>query len=134
MANVQYKTIIGNLFSLKYPFAWCPKYRRKFLVGNVAVRLRALLEEKAGQLEVEFEALESRPDHVHLFVAADPTKAPQPLANQFERHTSRALRQELAHLRTRAAVLWSRSDDVGSVGHVSEDTVRKSIETQERRS
>lgn len=103
-------------------------------MGNVAVRLRALLEEKAGQLEVEFEALESRPDHVHLFVAADPTKAPQPLANQFERHTARVLRQEFAHLRTRAAVLWSRSYDVGSAGHVSEDTLRKSIETQERRS
>ena len=103
-------------------------------MGNVAVRLRALLDEKAGQLEVEFEALEIIPDHVHLLVAANPTKAPQQLANQFERHTSRVLRREFADLRTRAAVLWSRSDDVGSVGQVSEDTLRKSIETQERRS
>jgi putative transposase len=102
-------------------------------VGNVAVRLKALLAEKAGQLEVDIEALEIMPDHVHLFVAADPTRAPQQLANQFKGYTSRVLRQAFAHLRTRAAVLWSRSDDVGSVGHVSEDTVRKHIATQEQR-
>jgi putative transposase len=88
----------------------------------------------ADQLEVDIEALEIMPDHVHLFVAADPTKAPQYLANQFKGYTSRVLRREFAHLRTRAAVLWSRSYDVGSVGHVSEETVRKYIETQEQRS
>jgi putative transposase len=126
MAGTRSETNAGNLFSLKYDFVWCPKYRRKGLVGNVAVGLKALLAEKAGQLEVDIEALEIMPDHVHLFVAVDPTKAPQQLANQFKGYTSRVLRQE--------AVLWSRSDDVGSVGHVSEDTVRKSIKNQERRS
>ncbi len=73
-------------------------------MGNVAVRLKALLGEKAGQLEVDIEALESMPDHVPLFVAADPTTAPQQLANQFQGYTFRVLHQQCAHLRTRATV------------------------------
>lgn len=100
-------------------------------MDNVAVRLRELLQEKARQLDVAIEALEIMPDHVHLFVAADPTKAPQQLANQFKGYTSRILRQEFMHVRTRNPGFWSRSYYVGSVGHVSEDTVKKYIEAQE---
>ena len=103
-------------------------------MGNVAARLKELLKEKANQLDVELEALEIMPDHVHLFGSSDPTKAPQHLANQFKGYTSRVLRQEFAHLRKRASVLWSRAYYVGSFGHVSEETVRKYIETQEQRS
>ena len=103
-------------------------------MGNIAVRLKELLSEKANHLDVDIEALEIMPDHVHLFVSSDPTKAPQQLANQFKGYTSRVLRQAFAHLRNRASVLWRRSYDVGSVGHVSEEMVRKYIETQEKRS
>ena len=130
MVGTQYKTVAGSVFSLKYHLVWCPKYRRKVLVGNAAVRLKELLTEKANQLDADIEALEIMPDHVNLI----PTKAPQYLANQFKGYTSRVLRQEFAHLRNRAAVLWRRSYDAGSVGHVSEDTVRRTIETQEQRS
>ena len=134
MAGTQYKSTVGSVFSLKYHLVWCPKYRRKVLVGNVAVRLKELLREKANQLDVDIEALEIMPDHVHLFMSSDPTQAPQYLVNQFKGYTSRVLRQEFAQERNRASVLWSQSYDAGSVGHVSEETVRKYIETQEQRS
>ena len=134
MVDTRYKTNASSVFSLKYDLVWCPKYRRKVLVGNVVVRLKELLREKANQLAVDIEALEIMPDHVHLFVSSDPTKAPQYLVNQFKGYTSRVLRQEFAHLRNRASVLWSRSNDVGSVGYVSKDPVQRSLETQEQRS
>ena len=134
MVDIRYKTNASSVFSLKYHLVWCPKYRRNILVGNVVTRLKELLSKKANQLDVDIEALEIMPDHVHLFVSSDPTKAPQYLANQFKGYTSRVLRQEFAYLRNRASVLWSRSYYVGSIGHVSEETVRKYIETQEKRS
>ena len=103
-------------------------------MGNVAVRLKELLREKANQLDADIEALEIMPDHVHLFVCSDPTRAPQDLANQFKGYPSRVLRQEFAQLRNRASALWSSAYDAVSVGHVSEETVRKDIETQEQHS
>jgi putative transposase len=105
----------------------------KVLTGEVAERLKELLYEKAEENDIVIEALEIMPDHVHLFVSADPTEAPQRIANQFKGYTSRVLREEFARLRSRMPTLWSRSYYVGSVGHVSEETVKKYIEAQKTR-
>jgi putative transposase len=143
MVDSRYKTSASCVYSLKYHLVWCPKVRRKVLVGRIEARLRELLYEKANDIGVQIEALEitpvlpctstqgrcaagtSVPDHVHLFVSADPTEAPQRLANQFKGYTSRILRQEFASLKFQLPTLWSRSYYVGSVGHVSEDSVKK---------
>lgn len=133
MTDKRYRRNAGSVFNLKYHFVWCPKYRRSVLTGKVAEDLRDLLYEKARQIDVTIEALEIMPDHVHLFVSTDPTDAPQRLANQFKGYTSRILRQRYPHLRSRLPSLWSRSYYVGSVGHVSEEAVKKYIEAQKGR-
>lgn len=102
------------------------------MTGEIVEDLRSLLYQKAKDLDVEIEALEIQPDHVHLFVASDPTEAPQRLANQFKGFTSRILRQKYPHLRSRLPSLWSRSYYVGTIGHVSEETVKRYIEAQQR--
>ena len=132
MSDTRYRKNAGSVFSLKYHLVWCPKYRRKVLVGAVANDLKHLLHEKAEQIGVVVEALEIMPDHVHLFVSADPTAAPQFLANQFKGYTSRILRERYPQLKSRLPSLWSRSYYVGSVGQVSEETVRQYIEAQKR--
>ena len=131
MPDSRYRTSAGCVFTLKYHFVWCPKYRLKVLTDEVAERLKELLYEKAEENKMVIDALEIMPDHVHLFVSVDPTKAPQRIANQFKGYTSRILRKEFADLRSRMPTLWSRSYSVGSVGHVSEETVKKYIEAQE---
>lgn len=132
MTNTRYRRNAGSVFSLKYHLVWCPKYRRKVLVGTVAEDLKRLLYEKAEQLTAAIETLEVMPDHVHLFVSADPTAAPQFLANQFKGYTSRILREKYPHLKSQLPSLWSRSYYIGSIGHVSEETVRRYIEAQRR--
>jgi putative transposase len=89
-----------------------------------------LLYQKALDLDVTIEALEIMPDHVQLFIQSDPTEAPQRLANQFKGYTSRLLRQKFPQLRSRLPSLWSRSYYVETIGHVSEETVKKYIEMQ----
>lgn len=98
------------------------------LNGEIADRLKALLHEKAAALDVAIEELEVIPDHVHLFVAAYPTDAPQYLANQFKGYTSRMLREEFPGLKRRLPSLWSRSYYGGSAGHVSAATIQTYIE------
>jgi len=132
MGSTRYKKHAAGVYTLQYHFVWCPKYRRKVLHGAIADRLKALLHEKADALGVTVEGLEVLPDHVHLFVAASPTDAPQYLANQFKGYTSRALRDEFPGLKSRLPSLWSRSYYVGSAGHVSADTIQKYIEQQKR--
>ena len=128
----QYKLSGNVVYSSKYHIVWCPKYRRKVLTDAIAARLEELLRQKANELGVEIEGLEVLPDHVHLFVAAAPTDAPQYLANQFKGSTSRVLREEFPALKSRLPSLWSRSYYVGSAGHVSASTIQNYIEQQKR--
>ncbi len=130
----RYRCTAGSVSNLHYHLLWCPKYRRPVLVGAVEARLKALLAEKAAAMDVQIEVLDVMPDHVHLLVAAPPTDAPQHLANQFKGSTSRVLRQEYPHLRTRLPTLWSRSYYVGSAGHVSTETIEQYIASQKERS
>ena len=130
MYGVRCRRSRGCVFSLKYHLVGCPKYRRKVLLGTVIEDLKTLLYQKAAELPVTIEALEVMQDHIHLFVSADPTVSPQRLANQFKGYTSRLLRLKYPELRSCLPSLWSRSDYVGSVGQVSEETVKRYIETQ----
>lgn len=119
MPQPRYKRTSGAVFNLHLHFLWCPKYRRKVLVGEVEAPLRQLISQKANELGVESEALEVMPDHLHLFVAVPPTDASQFFANPFKGYTSWVLRQEFPALRSRMPSLCSRSYYVGSAGHVS---------------
>ncbi|MBT9259941.1 MAG: IS200/IS605 family transposase [Clostridiales bacterium] len=121
------KTVVYNI---GYHLIWCPKYRRKVLVGEVAVRLKELLLEKAGKIEVEIVQMEIMPDHVHLFVKTVPTNSPHFIVQQLKGCTSRILREEFPSLKSRLPSLWTRSYYVESVGHISEETIRKYIEGQ----
>jgi len=129
---VEYHRSAGAVYALKYHMVWCPKYRRKVLVGAIESDLRLLLQQKAEQLKVTIEALEIMPDHVHLFISAPPTEAPHRLANQFKGFTSRMLRLKYPDLRSRLPSLWSRSYYIGTIGQVSEKTVIAYIEAQKR--
>jgi putative transposase len=126
----RYAKNAGAVFSLKYHIVWCPKYRRPVLTSEVESRLRQLLAEKAAELDMTIHALEVMPDHVHLFVEADPTLSVAEIVNRFKGYTSRVLRQEFAMLRSRLPTLWSRSYYCGTVGAVSEATVKRYIANQ----
>jgi putative transposase len=126
----RYTKNAGAVFSLKYHVVWCPKYRRAVLDGPVADRLKVWLAEKATELGLTIHALEVMPDHVHLFVEADPTRCVAEIVNRLKGFTSNGLRREFPSLRSRLPTLWSRSYYAGSVGHVSTATVEKYLAEQ----
>jgi putative transposase len=129
----RYARNAGAVFSLKYHLVWCPKYRRPVLTGTVEVRLKELIQEIATTREMTIHALEVMPDHVHTFIESDPRWAPAEIAGRFKAITSKVLREEFPALRSRLPTLWSRSYFIGSVGAVSEATIRRYIEAQKGR-
>ena len=133
MATERYRKNAGAVFNLKYHLVWCPKYRKPVLVDPVDKRLKTLLEMKAHELGATIHAMEVMPDHVHLFLESDPTKAPAHIAAQFKGFTSHQLRIEFSHLKTTLPCLWSRSYYMGSIGTTSEATIKKYIANQKGR-
>jgi putative transposase len=126
------RTLVPYL-TCRIHIVWCPKYRRKVLVGDVEQRLKHILYAAAQQYGVLIETMEVRPDHVHLLVSSDPTRCVAEIVNRLKGASSRILRGEFPHLKSRLPTLWSRSYYAGTVGHVSEATLKKYIENQKGR-
>jgi len=74
--------------------------------------------------------MEVMPDYEHLFVKTDPTNSPHFIVNQLKSYTSRELREEFPFIKSRLPSLWTRSYYCESVGHISEEAIRKYIEDQ----
>ncbi len=69
---MKYKTNKNVVYSCKYHVVWCPKYRRKVLIGDVERRLKELIQEICAKRQAEIIELDVMPDHVHLLVEIDP--------------------------------------------------------------
>ena len=115
---------------MNYHFVWCPKYRRKVIVGDVESRLKQLIQEKAAELGCTILALETKPDYVHIFVQSAPTIAPNRIIAAIKGYTSRVLREEFPELKSRLPTLWTRSYFVSTHGHVSSETIKRYVEEQ----
>ena len=115
---------------MNYHFVWCPKYRRKVITGNIEKGLKQLLEQKTGELDCKIIPLEIMSDHVHIFVQAPPTIAPNRLVAALKGYTSRVLRKQFPELVSRLPTLWTRSYFVSTHGHVSAEAIKKYVEEQ----
>lgn len=111
-------------YNLDYHLIWCPKYRRKVLVGAIEKRLKKLFYEKAKELFINIEKMEIMPDHVHLFVKCSPIISPHLIVKHLKGYSSRIMRLEFPKLRSRLPSLWTRSYYCESIGHISEDTIK----------
>lgn len=130
MNNERWTHSNTTIFNIAYHIIWCPKYRRKILVNEVEDRLKTLLVEKAKEIGCEISIQEVMPDHVHIFIKTKPTLAPHYIVQQLKGYTSRILRKEFPKLKSRIPTLWTRSYYCESIGHISEETVKKYIKDQ----
>ena len=125
-----YSSFETNVHFINNHFVWCPKYRRKVLIGKIRKRLESLIKHKMKELNSKILALEIQPDHVHLFIQAKPIISPNSLIGQIKGYTSRILRKECKELCSKLPTLWTRSYFVSTHGHVSDEMIKKYIEEQ----
>ncbi|WP_160156453.1 IS200/IS605 family transposase [Geobacillus sp. TFV-3] len=113
-------------------FLFCPRWRRKVLVGQVESRFKELVSEICAQNDWLILAMEVMPDHVHLFLHCLPTDSPSRIMATIKGITSRRLRQEFPHLR-QLPCLWTRFFFVSTTGNISSDTICRCVEAQKKR-
>lgn len=130
MASERWKRSNKSVYNIGYHLIWCPKYRRKVLVSPVDLELKKLLIIKSKEIDVVIEKMEVMSDHIHIFVKANPTSAPHWIVQQLKGYSSFMLRKKFSSLKSRLPSLWTRSYYCESVGHISEETVKKYIEDQ----
>jgi len=129
------KSASHSRYSLQYHLVWIPKYRRSFLVGEIADRLKQILKEIAFDYRINIIAMEVMPDHVHMLIEAPPKYAPAKLAQIFKGISSRRMRQEFLDVIKKYiwkdGTLWAIGYYVGSVSdNAATDIVREYIKNQ----
>jgi putative transposase len=114
-----------------YHIIWCPKRRRKILTGKVAERLEQIIHQVAQEHRWEVLELAIQPEHVHLFLRANPYTLPTDIARLIKGRSSHVLREEFPALK-RMPSLWTRSTFYSTAGNVSAETIEHYIERQSR--
>lgn len=130
LENKKYTHKKGIVYLNQYHIVFCPKYRRKVLVGDIERDVKEIFYQVATEHDVEIKALEVMPDHVHLFISFDPRQHLHKIIQAFKGTSSRILREKYPSLKSRLPSLWTRSYFCCTVGYISEDAVKQYIENQ----
>jgi putative transposase len=109
---------------------WCPKYRRPVLTEQVASRLGELVENTCAELKCDILGLEVMPDHVHLLFEVDPQFGIHRAVKMLKGRSSRLLRTEFPHLKSRLPTLWTNSYFVSTVGGAPLSVIKQYVENQ----
>lgn len=116
--------------SCKYHVVWCPKYRRKVLIGGIEERLNQIITQVCEEHQAEIISLEIMPDHVHVLIECDPQFGIHRLVRLLKGRSSRGLRQEFPVLVRKLPTLWTNAYFVSTVGSASLTVIKQSIENQ----
>ena len=121
-----------TVYNIGYHMVWSVKYRRKVLIKKIENSLKAIMTEIAIEKGFVIKAIEVMPDHVHVFVSAKPKFSPSYIYKMLKGISARKLFVQHSEL-TQSLWnnhLWNPSTYVETIGHVSEETVKKYIEDQ----
>ena len=126
---MEYQHDRHSVHLIVYHLIWCPKYRRRVLVGPVQKQLEQIIHEVIDEQSWQLIELALQPDHVHLFVRANPSSLPSDIPRLIKGRSSRLLRPEFPHLR-RLPSLWTHAYFLSTAGNVSSETIQRYIEQQ----
>ena len=118
---------------LKVHIIWIPKYRKKVLMGPVAVRTRDVLRQIAFEHEIEIITGKVASDHVHMFVGYRPTQNISKIVQWLKGISSRVLLSEFAHLKKQfwGRHLWARGYLAVSSGNITDEVIQQYIKEHE---
>ena len=127
------RTCVHNL---GYHIVWSTKYRKEVLVDCIANDTKEILNTISKEKGFSIKIMEIMPDHVHVFVQASPKLSPSYIAKMLKGISARrllirhgdSLKNQLWNNH-----LWNPSYYIESVGHISEDVIKKYIAEQKIR-
>ena len=118
---------------LKVHSIWIPKYRKKVLVGPVAVRARDVLRQIALEHELDIITGKVASDHVHMFISYRPNQDISKIVQWWKGISLRILLSEFPHLKKQfwGRPLWARGYLAVSSGNITDEMIQQYIQEQE---
>jgi len=112
---------------------WIPKYRKKVLTGEVAVRVRDILRQVAYEHELEVISGKVASDHVYMFIGYPPTQCISKIVQWLKGISLRVLLPEFAHLKKQFwdHHLWARGYLAVNLGNITDEMIQQYMEEHE---
>ncbi len=132
MSNlIHARTVVYNV---NYHIVWSVKYRKEVLAGKTEDMLKQILQDIAENKGFLIKSMEVMPDHVHVFVSAHPKLSPSYIYKMLKGISGRRLFMAFPDLKKslRKGQLWNPSTYIETIGHISEDTIKRYIEEQKK--
>jgi putative transposase len=119
-------------YQIGYHIVFCTKYRYRLLAGAVEDDLKRVFLEIGREKGFEIGEMSIGEDHVHLFLSAPPHVSISSLVKWVKGISARLLFIKRPGLKKKLykGHLWNPSYYVGTVGDISEKTVKRYIENQ----
>lgn len=124
-----------SVYNINYHIVWTVKYRRPVLVGIVEESLKEIIFSVAQEKEFTLHDFNCDKDHVHVFVSAKPKIAPSYIFKMLKGISARLLFKKHPELKNKLwnGHLWNPSTYVETIGHVSEETIRRYVQNQKKK-
>ena len=114
-----------------YHLVWCPKYRKKILVGDIRPRVKELFLEIAAHFDFEIEKCEVAEDHIHLLISFPPRYSVSKVVGILKSISGSKVFKEFPQIKEKlwGGHLWEQGYFFRTVGeHVTDDVIRKYIQ------
>ena len=118
---------------LKAHLVWIPKYRKRVLTGQVAIRTRDVLRQIAIEHEIDIITGKVSSDHIHMLISYRPTQNISKIMQWLKGISSRILLSEFTHLRKQfwGRHLWARGYLSVNSGNITDEMIQQYIDEQE---
>lgn len=129
----EYRKGSHTVFSVHVHLVWITKYRKKVLRGDIALRARDVIRMVCENNRVEILSGHVLPDHIHMLVSIPPILSISKLMQLIKGKSSYVLLHEFKELKKQywGQHLWARGFFCCSTGNVTDDIIKKYIESQE---
>ena len=119
-----------TVFNIEYHFVWVTKYRYKVLTGDVALRVRELVQQTCEIFAIKILKGVVSKDHVHILVSAPPNMAPSEIMRRIKGRSSSKLFEEcpLRKKRYWGRHFWARGSFCATVGQMTEEMIKEYLE------
>ena len=123
-----------SVYNIGYHMVWSVKYRRNILTGYIEQSLKEILFATAIEKDFLIKEIEVMPNHVHVFVSAKPKYAPSYIFKMLKGISARRIFLKHPEIKEKLwkGHLWNPSTYIETIGHISQETVKKYIQNQKR--
>lgn len=124
----------GYVYNFHFHLIFVTKYRQEmFTTPELVDEMKELLLRIAELSDVEVDAIEVMPDHVHMMISFKPKYAPTNIVKNLKGSSARLFfkaHPDLASQKMWGGHLWSKSYYMSTVGTMSKDDVETYIRNQ----